>query len=28
MRQDPQVQRFPRHASYPPNRSQAPSRWT
>jgi hypothetical protein len=28
MRQDPQVERFPRQASYPPNRSQGPSCWT
>ncbi len=28
MRHDPQVQRSAKQASYPPNRSQSPSRWT
>src|SRR5439155_7662422 len=28
MRQDPQVERFAKHESYPPSRSQRPVRWT
>src|SRR6266446_2821692 len=28
MRQDPQVERFAMQASYPPNRSRSPYRWT